>query len=129
MQKDITAFANIINALRVSWSSSRGDGAGVMLLDRDCVAPKQRGASVNLIVATAHSSTCTLACREKDAKKQSGDGGKNGDGEDDEDDDGGNNAAGNEVVWMTDTSAAAARKRAEEQLSDAMAGMVTQVGS
>ena len=33
------------------------------------------------------------------------------------------------MVWMTDTSAAAARKRAEEQLSDAMAGMVTQVGS
>eukprot|EP00891_Asterochloris_glomerata_P005345 jgi/Astpho2/5345/Aster-05895 len=64
--------------------------------------------------------------KEKDSKKKSGDGGKNGDDEDDDDDEGGNNGGGKEVVWMTDTSAAAARKRAEEQLSDAMAGMVTQ---
>lgn len=43
---------------------------------------------------------------------------------DDEDEDEGNDD--DDVVWMTDTSEAAAKARAEEQLSAAMASMVTQ---
>ena len=43
--------------------------------------------------------------------------------EPDDDDDDGND----EVVWATDTSAAAAKARAEEQLTDGAAGMVTVV--
>ena len=35
-------------------------------------------------------------------------------------------AGDDDVQWMTDTSAAAAEKRAQEQLTAAMAGMVTQ---
>ena len=35
-------------------------------------------------------------------------------------------AGDDDIQWMTDTSAAAAEKRAQEQLTAAMAGMVTQ---
>jgi translation initiation factor 5 len=64
--------------------------------------------------------------KDKDKKKKSGE--ANGDAEEqspeEQDDD--EEEEGGDVVWMTDTSAEAARKRAEEQLSEAMAGMVTQ---
>lgn len=66
--------------------------------------------------------------RDKDSKKKkskSGDAGSPSAEERDEDGDDGGNEDG-EVEWMTDTSAAAAQKRAQEQLTTAMAGMVTQ---
>ncbi len=67
--------------------------------------------------------TCT---RDKDGKKKMKDGDEVGsnegsaDADDDEDDEG-------EVVWMTDTSEEAAKARAQEQLTAAMASIVTQV--
>ena len=44
---------------------------------------------------------------------------------DNDDDDDEDEGAGDKVVWSTDTSTAAVEKRAAEQLSNAMAGMVT----
>ena len=64
--------------------------------------------------------------RDKDGKKKKKDGDEEGsnegsaDADDDEDDEG-------EVVWMTDTSEEAAKARAQEQLTAAMASIVTQV--
>lgn len=64
--------------------------------------------------------------RDKDGKKKKRDGDEEGsnegsaDADDDEDDEG-------EVVWMTDTSEEAAKARAQEQLTAAMASIVTQV--
>ncbi|KAK9832811.1 hypothetical protein WJX81_003597 [Elliptochloris bilobata] len=61
----------------------------------------------------------------KKKKKGEGEEGSGG-GDDDEDNENGNVDDGDEVVWMTDTSEAAAQARAQEQLSSAMAAMVTQ---
>lgn len=58
-------------------------------------------------------------------KKSKKKGGEDSPADDEDDDEGGDD---DDVVWMTDTSAAAAKARAEEQLSAAMASMVTQVG-
>ncbi|KAK9809640.1 hypothetical protein WJX73_010165 [Symbiochloris irregularis] len=79
-----------------------------------------------------------MAQQEKDAKKKSKkdkkkkadkdgspEGSANGQGDNDEDDDVDDAEDGDGVVWSTDTSTAAVEKRAAEQLSDAMAGMVT----
>lgn len=67
---------------------------------------------------------CSRRDKKKKAEKDgSPDGSANGQGDDEDDDL--DDADGDEVVWSTDTSTAAVEKRAAEQLSDAMAGMVT----
>lgn len=64
--------------------------------------------------------------RDKDGKKKKKDadeeGSNEGSADADDDDDGGDD----EVVWMTDTSEEAAKARAQEQLTAAMASIVTQ---
>ena len=68
--------------------------------------------------------------RDKDKKKgkKTEDDGSGGDSPGSPGDEGSAEAGKEEeVVWMTDTSAQAAEERAKEQLTSAMAGMVTQV--
>lgn len=71
-----------------------------------------------------------VLCRDKESKKKKSKsteaaGSPSGDEASDNGDDA-NAEGGAEVEWMTDTSAAAAQQRAQEQLTSAMAGMVTQ---
>lgn len=64
----------------------------------------------------------------KKGKKTEGDEGSGGDSPGSPGEEGSAEAGKEEeVVWMTDTSAQAAEERAKEQLTSAMAGMVTQV--
>lgn len=62
-----------------------------------------------------------LCCRDKKKKEASPDDSATGDNDDEDQSDNDKDA----IVWKTDTSKAAVEKRAAEQLSDAMAGMVT----
>ena len=70
-------------------------------------------------------------CRDKDkkkGKKGDADEGSGGDSPGTPGDEGAADAdKEDEVVWMTDTSAKAAEERAQQQLTKAMADMVTQV--
>ena len=62
--------------------------------------------------------------KKKGEKETSPEESANGEADNNADDDE-DEGAGDKVVWSTDTSSAAVEKRAAEQLSDAMAGMVT----
>ncbi|KAK9830541.1 hypothetical protein WJX72_012368 [[Myrmecia] bisecta] len=65
--------------------------------------------------------------KDSDKKKKKGDTEtETGSGSNDDDADEEDTAGTDDVVWSTDTSAEAAKRRAEEQLTNAMAAMVTQ---